>query len=122
MFDSPYWYRSRGLALGCVVLLHAAILSLAWRSPNAPRGRPESPISAVHLVFLPPLTYPKLKLQIAIARQLGGNAAITVATPRLDGTTDAAAPGPLAAASGSRDGVRLGCRGTARIAGTRDSA
>jgi hypothetical protein len=102
--ESGRWSRSRYAALIAVSAGHLALL--AWLlMPSPPAVIPAAPLQAVEVVYLPPVTPPKVRSKSAPPRRFTSAVAVSVSLPALASPLSAASPPAGPASDGNGSGV-----------------
>ncbi|MGO9038964.1 MAG: hypothetical protein ACLPX1_03675 [Steroidobacteraceae bacterium] len=105
MDESNGWGVSRYAALLVVVALHLALIAALMMTVR-PGDPPASTDYSVQLLYLPPMTFPRVRSEIARPRRLRGDLAVPIPRPiRIDMPSPSLSPRPAAAADGNGLGV-----------------
>jgi hypothetical protein len=102
MEEPSHWDSSRYTILICVLALHFALVALlAWTSRT---GIPTHAMErSVELVYLPPVSLPRVRSQNALPRRLGGVTAVAATLPDLNSSlpsTQSSSTGSTGSGSG----------------------
>ncbi len=105
MDESNSWGVSRYVTLLVVVALHLALIaSLMMTGRTSDLGNATD--YSVQLLFVPPITFPRVRSENARPRRLSGDTAVPVLTPiRIDIPSPSISPRPAASSDGSGLGV-----------------
>jgi len=105
MDESTGWGVSRYLTLLVVVTLHLALIA-ALLMTGRTGDLPTSTDYSVELLFLPPITFPRVRSENARPRRLSGDTAVTIAPAILnDVPSRSLSPRPASSSDGSGLGV-----------------
>ncbi len=105
MDESNSWGVSRYVALLVVVALHLAFIAALMMTARTGE-LPASTDSFVQLLYLPPVTFPRVRSEVARPRQLRGDTAVPTPTPvRIDVPSPLLSPRPASSSDGSGLGV-----------------
>ncbi len=101
MGESRSWELRRYVILLVVVGVHAALVA-AWLLTSAARGPVATTPQVVELLFLPPMSIPKIRSDSFHPKRLSGDAVASMAPPLLDSGSSSA---PTSGADGVGSGV-----------------
>ena len=105
MDESTGWGVSRYLTLLVVVTLHLALIA-ALMMTGRTGDLPTSTDYSVELLFLPPITFPRVRSENARPRRLSGDTAVTIALPiPIALPSPSLSPRPASSSDGSGLGV-----------------
>jgi hypothetical protein len=105
MDESKQWSSSRYATLLVVLMLHAAVLAALLMSSGSP-GLPASTVDTVQLLYVPPVTFPKVRSDNPLPRRVTGRTALSIAPPVLPSSAISEAPAPASSSPvGSGSGV-----------------
>jgi hypothetical protein len=104
MDESNGWGLPRYVALLVVLTLHVALIA-ALVMTSQTGSLPASTVHTVELLFLPPVTLPKVRSENARPRRLSGDTAIAIAPPVLESPSPSMSPPPASSPDGNGSGV-----------------
>jgi hypothetical protein len=105
MDESNQWPASRYATLLFVLMLHVAVLA-ALLMGSGTLGVPASTVDTVQLLYVPPVTFPKVRSESPLPRRVAGQAAVSVAPPVLPSSAISEAPAPASSSPvGSGSGI-----------------
>jgi hypothetical protein len=104
MHESNEWGLPRYVTLVVILTLHLALIA-ALVMTSRTRRLPTATAHSVELLFLPPVTLPKVRSENALPRRLGGDRAITIAPPVLESLSPSMSSAPVSSSNGSGSGV-----------------
>lgn len=104
MGELNQWPASRYATLFVVSIFHAAVLA-ALLMESGTRGLPGSSADTVQLLYIPPVSFPKVRSDDPLPRRFAGRAALSMATPVPASTASSETPAPAASSVGSGSGV-----------------
>ena len=104
MGESNQWPASRYATLLVVSIFHAAVLA-ALLMGSGTRGLPGASADTVQLLYIPPVTFPRVRADDPLPRRVSGRAPLSMASrvPASPAISDT--PAPAASSVGSGSGV-----------------
>jgi hypothetical protein len=104
MGESNQWPASRYATLLVVLMFHAAVLA-ALLIGSGTLGLPTSSVDTVQLLYLPPVTFPKVRADDPLPRRLTGRTAVSITPPETAAPAISETSVPAASSVGSGSGV-----------------
>lgn len=104
MNESNQWPPSRYATLLVVLMFHAAVLAALLMRSGA-LGLPASTVDSVQLLYLPPVTFPKVRSDNPFPRRVTGRTAISIAPLVLASPAVSETPASASSSLGSGSGV-----------------
>jgi hypothetical protein len=104
MGESNQWPYSRYATLLVVLMFHAAVLA-ALLIGSGTLGLPASRVDTVQLLYLAPVTFPKVRSDDPLPRRTTGRTAVSITPPVPASPTTSETSAPAASSVGSGSGV-----------------
>jgi hypothetical protein len=104
MNQSGRWGHQRYMALVVVLALHLALFA-ALLMASRTKTLPGPAVQSVELLFLPPVSPPKVRAENTPPKGFSGSTAVTAVPPRLDLTSMSTSPLSASSSDGSGSGV-----------------